>query len=355
MTDLDQSPAKPYDLIARGPTEGFLKDYSDPNIVSPGGANLNIQYNANGNFGGLTDVALTARIQLFTSVLAGAVSASGGGAANFLRADGVWAVPPSGGGGVTDGDKGDITVSGSGAVWTIDPSAVSYGKIQNISASSRILGRVSSGSGIIEELTATQLTNILDIFTNALKGLVPPSGGGTINFLRADGAWATPPGSGGGGLVAPNVQTAIHGNPASNVETTLLSYTLPANSVTVVGRGLKIKASGYWGNDSRTAAIRVYFGTQVYTLINNALDGTYWNVEMTVILVATGPTRQYINTVAQASFLPVPNGSTTATIDMTSSVLIKVTGQGPNANIANEAVCYQLIVEPLVSDIAAVI
>lgn len=39
----------------------------------------------------------------FSAILAGNVPASGGGTANFLRADGIWAAPPSGGGsGVTD-------------------------------------------------------------------------------------------------------------------------------------------------------------------------------------------------------------------------------------------------------------
>lgn len=57
--------------------------------------------------------------------------------------------------GVSDGDKGDITVSASGATWTIDNSAVTYAKIQNVSAQYRILGRNSPGAGPVEELGVT--------------------------------------------------------------------------------------------------------------------------------------------------------------------------------------------------------
>jgi len=52
----------------------------------------------------------------------------------------------------------------------------------------------SSGNYQAKELTGTQITALLDLFTNVLKGVVPPSGGGITNFLRADGAWAAPAG-----------------------------------------------------------------------------------------------------------------------------------------------------------------
>jgi hypothetical protein len=91
----------------------------------------------------------------------GLVPAPGAGdaAANkFLKADGSWAI---GSANVADGDKGDITVSSSGTVWTIDNAAIPYAKLQNISATQRVLGRNTAGAGVTEEVTATQLLDWL--------------------------------------------------------------------------------------------------------------------------------------------------------------------------------------------------
>lgn len=56
----------------------------------------------------------------------------------------------------------------------------------------RVLGNVSGSSATPSALTPTQLTTLVNTFTSSLSGAAPASGGGTTNFLRADGSWAAP-------------------------------------------------------------------------------------------------------------------------------------------------------------------
>ena len=55
-------------------------------------------------------------------------------------------------GGVTDGDKGDITVSNSGATWTIDNDTITLAKLAHM-PTARVLGRTTAGTGTPELLT----------------------------------------------------------------------------------------------------------------------------------------------------------------------------------------------------------
>lgn len=104
----------------------------------------------------------------------------------------------SGSGSVSDGDKGDITVTGSGGTWTIDNDVVTYAKMQNVSATSRILGRKTGGAGDPEEMTFSE---VLDFVGSAAQGDILYRGAATWTrlaagtsgqFLKTQGAGANP-------------------------------------------------------------------------------------------------------------------------------------------------------------------
>lgn len=73
---------------------------------------------------------------------------------------------------VSDGDKGDITVSSLGTVYTIDPDVVDNTKLANM-ATARIKGRVTGSTGDPEDLTPAQARTVAQIDTwNGARNLI---------------------------------------------------------------------------------------------------------------------------------------------------------------------------------------
>lgn len=92
---------------------------------------------------------------------------------------------------------GDVVATGPGSVTaTIQSNAVSNSKLAQMPTLT-IKGNNTGGTANALDLTAAQVNAILPVFTSTLNGLVPFSGGGSTNFLRADGTWAAPTGTGG--------------------------------------------------------------------------------------------------------------------------------------------------------------
>ena len=90
---------------------------------------------------------------------------------------------------------GDVTNTVGTVATTIANSAVTNAKMANM-ANNTVKGNVSGIAAAPSDLSTTQLTTLVNTFTSTLSGAAPASGGGTTNFLRADGTWAAAGGSG---------------------------------------------------------------------------------------------------------------------------------------------------------------
>jgi hypothetical protein len=63
-------------------------------------------------------------------------------------------------GGLSDGDYGDIIVSGSATVFTIDTAVVTYAKFQDVTGLS-VVGRAGNTSGVTAAITSTADYDVL--------------------------------------------------------------------------------------------------------------------------------------------------------------------------------------------------
>ncbi len=175
--------------------------------------------------------------------------------------------------------SGDATLASTGAI-TIANDAVTYAKMQNISATSRVLGRKSASAGDTEECTLSEILDFIgsashgDILYRGASAWARLAAGTSGQFLKTNGAGANPEWANGGGGWTSGVLFRI---PAStqiiNNSTTETSCFSGAASISVPGGTLgttgviKFCIAGQLTNSSGanvTLTVRVKFGGVTY-------------------------------------------------------------------------------------------
>lgn len=101
-----------------------------------------------------------------------------------LSTDGAGTLTWTAAGGVTDGDKGEITVSNSGAQFTIDNDVVTLAKLAHM-ATARVVGRTTAGNGSPELLTISGTGSVA--MTNTPTLVTPVLGAATATSISVSG------------------------------------------------------------------------------------------------------------------------------------------------------------------------
>jgi hypothetical protein len=248
---------------------------------------------------------------------------------------------------VSDGSKGDITVSASGAAWTINAnavvtadiasSAVTYAKIQDVSATDRLLGRSTAGAGVVEEITCTAFgRSLLDDATasaarttlglgtiaTAASGDYLPIGGGTLTgtatISAAAGAMLNLTATGGTSQVAQTGGVLYITNYVSNSQ---IIYNLAGSGAfrfyTNASDVARIDSKGMFVGVSGSAA------SPSISLLSDANTGLFFPAADTIALATNGAERLRVdatgavtiggsNVATVASLLPHLGGATSA-------------------------------------------
>lgn len=184
-------------LKANGVTNGFLGTMPT----------LTLKANLAGGTAQPTDASMSAIIDATIGSVRGSVLYRGAAgwtylppstAGQFLQTNGSGADPAwasAGGSGTVTNIATTAPISGGPITGTGTLSLAANGVTNAFlsqMASHTIKGNATGGAANAADLTATQVTALLNPVTSSLQGVAPATGGGTVNFLRADATWADP-------------------------------------------------------------------------------------------------------------------------------------------------------------------
>lgn len=146
------------------------------------------------------------------------------------------------------GDVAAGPASGSQSVAsTIQANVVSNAKLAQMTAHT-FKGNNTGATSNALDLTQAQLTADLNLFTSTLQGLTPASGGGTTNFLRADGTWS-PAGTGTVTSVSVVTLNGFAGTVSNATTTPAITLSTTITGI-LQGNGTSISAASTTGSGS---------------------------------------------------------------------------------------------------------
>lgn len=184
---------------------------------------------------------------------------------------------------------GDVTGSGTGSfAATIANSAVTYAKMQNVSATDKILGRSTAGAGVVEEITCTSFARSIldDVDAAAVRATIGAgTGAGSVTSASVVSA------NGFAGTVATATTT-----PAITLTTTIIGI--------LSGNGTAISAASTTGSGSVVLA-----------------TGPVLSTPTLGVATATSINKVAITAPATSATLTLADGSTLATSGAFSTTL----------------------------------
>jgi len=125
-------------------------------------------------------------------------------------------------------------------------------------------------------------------------------------------------------------------------EDDLMSYTMPAETMNVANRGVRIIAWGTTAANSNQKTINLYFGATILRMIGPVpSNNTAWRIEATILRVTETTQKASGTSIVGTN----PNSDVTAPVeDLSTDTLIKVTGEGTvNDDVLQEGMIIQLL------------
>jgi len=156
----------------------------------------------------------------------------------------------------------------------------------------------------------------------------------------------TLPFGGGAGTVTLGGRLLTSTTSAANVgtgETDLLTYTLPANSLSTDGMGVRVTAWGLLGANTNSKTLRIYFGGTSLVSVSTAANGTAWTSRGVVL--RSGAATQVAQGEALQGVAIIARTNTTPAETLSGAVVIRITGQ--SAVASGDVTVLGVIVEAL--------